>query len=121
MRNVEKIINRIRQKWISRSFHEDSEDWITINGTHVMVDEGTSEIKKGPERLKRSSGRSLASFLGVKKTLGDRSTLVTAALNNGTRKYPMLKEVVSGLELAGNEHDYVERPTIFAGSFRIAA
>ena len=43
----------------SHSF--DDEKWITINGTHVAVEEGSGAITKGPAALKEASAKKTGS------------------------------------------------------------
>lgn len=51
------VVNRFRRRREERIKRRLDDDWITINGTHVMVDDD-KKIVKGPERLRNGGGRS---------------------------------------------------------------
>lgn len=48
-------LKRVHKRLIARAMRADDDTWKTINGTHVMVETGTGEIKKGPSALKAVS------------------------------------------------------------------
>ena len=52
---MSEYLKRVHKRLIARAMRADDDTWKTINGTHVLVEEGTGKIKKGPEALKKAS------------------------------------------------------------------
>lgn len=78
---VEKYRKRRQARLDARKARQD-DDWITIKGTHVMVDDDR-KITKGPERLRNASGKKAAPA----KSEGPSYESFPAAFRVGGRKF----------------------------------
>jgi len=52
---MSEYLKRVHKRLMARAMRADDDKWITINGTHVLVDKKTGEVEKGPKALKAES------------------------------------------------------------------
>ena len=55
MLSIVRIRHALRMRLDGRSARTDDDDWVTINGTHVLIDKETGEMIGGPEKLRAVS------------------------------------------------------------------
>ena len=87
MDNAVKEYRKRRQARLDARKVRQDDDWITIKGTHVMVDDDR-KITKGPERLRNASGKAAAPA----KSEGPAYESFPASFRVGGRKFASPEE-----------------------------